>query len=332
MSKSTIIHPVDKWASKQIMTYPRVINLARILESDRASFGSDWPEWCAMPMAAVGAILDQHGYKVYTQEYGSRISDLTAALLWSKYKTVYTFSPDLVDYFKAQPLDDELPFEVFKLLPYPCVFLQYNFGALSRGMTRGAFAWLEYDNRYQIPELRLHFLERDGHTMGVPLPIKGGDIAESYSEITAKGERVSGAKISDEKLSAILEAARIAVHMLLYLCADNADTVESVRLTSKKGLDHNGNPTSVRHWDVGVRIGRACKAAEAADKAAQVSDEPRERTSKRPHIRRAHWHRFWVGSERNGDRRLVLRWLPPIPVKVDSQGMPVVIFPQSKDN
>ena len=35
----------------------------------------------------------------------------------------------------------------------------------------------------------------------------------------------------------------------------------------------------------------------------------------RPHIRRAHWHRFWTGSKSNQDaRRLVAHWLPPIVV------------------
>ena len=39
--------------------------------------------------------------------------------------------------------------------------------------------------------------------------------------------------------------------------------------------------------------------------------------SPRPHIRRAHWHSFWVGKRDQPDARSVtLKWLPPIPVNV----------------
>jgi len=38
------------------------------------------------------------------------------------------------------------------------------------------------------------------------------------------------------------------------------------------------------------------------------------RASAKSYVRRAHWHHYWVGSEKRGDKRLELRWLPPIPV------------------
>lgn len=38
------------------------------------------------------------------------------------------------------------------------------------------------------------------------------------------------------------------------------------------------------------------------------------RSSAKSYVRRAHWHHYWIGSERRGDKRLELRWLPPIPV------------------
>ena len=38
------------------------------------------------------------------------------------------------------------------------------------------------------------------------------------------------------------------------------------------------------------------------------------RADPKAHIRRAHWHHYWVGSERRGDRHLELRWIPPVQV------------------
>ncbi len=39
----------------------------------------------------------------------------------------------------------------------------------------------------------------------------------------------------------------------------------------------------------------------------------------RPHIRRAHWHSYWVGKCNDPDTRtVVLKWLPPIAVNVQN--------------
>ena len=41
--------------------------------------------------------------------------------------------------------------------------------------------------------------------------------------------------------------------------------------------------------------------------------------SPRPHIRRAHWHSYWVGKgDEPGAREVMLKWLPPIPVNVQN--------------
>ena len=47
----------------------------------------------------------------------------------------------------------------------------------------------------------------------------------------------------------------------------------------------------------------------------------------RPHLRRAHWHLYWTGEGSRHDpaRAIpVLRWLPPIPVKLDEAPEPIV--------
>jgi hypothetical protein len=68
--------------------------------------------------------------------------------------------------------------------------------------------------------------------------------------------------------------------------------------------------------------------------AGSPSEEGASHASPRPHYRRAHWHHFWTGP-RNvpGERKLILKWLPPIPVGIqdlddDSENIkPFVIKP-----
>lgn len=43
----------------------------------------------------------------------------------------------------------------------------------------------------------------------------------------------------------------------------------------------------------------------------------------RPHIRRAHWHSFWVGS--GDDKKINVKWLPPIAVNLDDDALPAVV-------
>jgi hypothetical protein len=77
--------------------------------------------------------------------------------------------------------------------------------------------------------------------------------------------------------------------------------------------------SEVRMWDVGIRYGKAIHVAkqeyerrvrELKDK--ENSDEQREvkeRKPTRPHIRRAHWHRYRIGQ---GRKQMKTVWVAPI--------------------
>jgi hypothetical protein len=78
-------------------------------------------------------------------------------------------------------------------------------------------------------------------------------------------------------------------------------------------------------WDVAYRLGAAIRHAREAPKC-----EPGEGThaSPRAHVRRAHWHAFWTGPKAQPEeRKLILHWLPPIPVNVDDSGVIPTVHP-----
>ena len=71
-------------------------------------------------------------------------------------------------------------------------------------------------------------------------------------------------------------------------------------------------PDAPMSWDVGFRIGAALRLTQSSpDQKGELGG-----SGVRPHIRRAHWHGFWHGP-REGTRSFKLKWIPPIPVKVD---------------
>lgn len=77
--------------------------------------------------------------------------------------------------------------------------------------------------------------------------------------------------------------------------------------------------TMAKRWDVGYRVGaaiRKCRDALGTDPYGDTSDADPKKSSakggtKRPHTRRGHYHHYWVGSEKAGTRRLVLKWIAP---------------------
>ena len=109
--------------------------------------------------------------------------------------------------------------------------------------------------------------------------------------------------------------------MVLYLCTDAPDinvlenplSVETVPTPTGNAKLLDIHP-KLHH--VGFKIGAAIRAHHAE---RQKSSGASSGTSVAPHIRRAHWHTFWQGKRTEPtERRVVIRWLPPISVNADS--------------
>jgi hypothetical protein len=122
--------------------------------------------------------------------------------------------------------------------------------------------------------------------------------------------------------------------LVLYLCSENSDISDpnGDKPLFPKPIKTKKGPkmipvNSARIWDVGVRMGSALRKA----RSVMTTDTFNKSNTKRPHIRRAHYHHFLVGpklSQSEKERRFVLKWLPPIPVNVeDLEALPVVIRP-----
>lgn len=100
--------------------------------------------------------------------------------------------------------------------------------------------------------------------------------------------------------------AELVANGVAYLCSTNADIVPSYKPV-KESRRNNAKRRSAATWhDVGYRIGSELRAYE------RVSHEriPHQGGTVRPHMRRAHWHHYWIGP-RDGERKLVLKWVAP---------------------
>lgn len=64
----------------------------------------------------------------------------------------------------------------------------------------------------------------------------------------------------------------------------------------------------VRKWDAGYYIGDALRKNSGGH--PPYEKQPPQGGTKRPHMRRGHWHHFWRGK--SDQKELVLHWVLPI--------------------
>ena len=114
--------------------------------------------------------------------------------------------------------------------------------------------------------------------------------------------------------------------LVLYLCSESPEWKSQ---DSPDPAPHYAEPKKVktgwrlfppdrpRIWTVGEETGIRIRSGLSRGEGAH--------TGKRPHIRRAHWHSYWTGRKvwKEGEtpepQKLMVKWLPPIPVAMQDE-------------
>jgi hypothetical protein len=289
----------------------------------------DWPAWCFCPMAAAYAIVSGGGERTVELGRSLEISKVAALAAWRQTQGVYRFDPTLLEELLATPIAGDLPVEHLQRLPEWCVYVEL--GGLRLGAQQadpqlseplhGFFAHLERDAEDGRTELRL-LLDQDAGLIPIALHLGGtieasiaGFVAHANMQIAKRGAPLPA--MGADLIGAISRAAAPLISALLYLCSaerearptrDPARTHDPARLRR----DADGEPylppaRRPEVWETGFRLGAALRSAREAEARGGTV---------RGHVRRGHWHGFWTGPL-DGERRLDVRWLPPIPVKLD---------------
>jgi hypothetical protein len=304
------------------------------VKSFRAGKGKDlpdWPDWCYIPLAAGYAICTQgtdYDGPVFDEKLG--VGVITAAAAWRVSQGVYRFDADLYNSLVTQPLDDNLPREALHRLPEWCVYIKTYPGAAFCGkLFSGFWAHLEKDQNDGREELRLVLMMDDGDNAPIPIHLGDWSLDEGLKRMQAEAEKQAAKHTPGLILPPVDYIGDIAplVQLVLYLCAENADMPQvrhpagRVRMSGQVDV-----PRQERYWTVGERIGSAIRRYrnESGTESGKAYTSDITHASPRPHVRRAHWHHFWAGP-RQGKRKLILHWLPPIPVGVDDADGPAVI-------
>lgn len=276
-------------------------------------------EKCFIPIAATAAIAENCGKK---DMYGIDQSALAALAAWREYKEIYHFDYSLAQelYLQADDMED-IPVAVLDALPYPCIYIE-----LDNDVFQGFFVYWEqdFDVECDTHDYELRFLtvgNPDGGLAVYHLHICGDETIKDSAERTAArmkrgSTRLNLGKIADNStldMIADMQTQVVAklLQLVLYICAENSDVEENPEQKQITRRAAVGTPPKdvyreIRKWDVGIKIGRLIRS-QKYERAVHC-----EGSVKRPHVRRGHYHHYWIGSDKDGSKRLILRWVAPV--------------------
>lgn len=112
------------------------------------------------------------------------------------------------------------------------------------------------------------------------------------------------------------------IDVLSYLCAKNAEILE--RPIKRRPPSNKHHFAEVRTWDVALLYGFQLR--EYKKHTQEAKNDPSKHVghrSPRPHMRRAHWHRYWTGK---GRTELTILWIDSIAINANASGdLPVEV-------
>jgi hypothetical protein len=244
---------------------------------------------------------------------------------------IYRYDPELLEALWTTPVE-KIPVELLYRLPEWCVYLETPGRGYEGLSMHGAFLWLEYDVPTGRSELRALLDVEDGQLIPGILHLDQPDL-ESSIEATL-GESLKHMPL-DQSLpagawQAIRESFRTLwpslISLALYLCSEEPDVMTERGAAERPTRPRPGKrgdiiPASApTGWVIGSRLGRALREARERDPQGGTHASPRG------HVRRAHWATYWTGPK-STPQKPVLKWLPPIPVNLQTDDLPATIHP-----
>lgn len=308
--------------------FPGCYNACDKLLDDISGDVEIWDMVC-IPIAATNAIM-QTNYNAL-----SKGAELHILYSWRRSKQILELDSDLLSEIFKNPEISLVPVEALLNIPYNAFYIKCADGLIDLQGLRFMGFFVTFDEEYDdsgsatARELRISVVTENNILIPLYLPlIPESTIKESLEN--SRGFDVLGALYPDAPNS-IISIVSSLVNIILYICCENADIRESEYqkpYTRKQANPRfiKDTPREIQKWDVGWRVGAQLRQNRSIAKNRELKDaDSRERgyrtagTPKRPHLRAAHFHHFWVGKRGSENRRLIVKWLSPITVNVDTK-------------
>lgn len=293
--------------------YPDVWRLADSIRQKLNDYPElRWPDEVFLPF---NAWLDAHRLvgvsNIFDIDQIFDLQRIACAAAWRPGQDIVRFDPDIMAAIAETPLDDALPAGILRRLPAWAVYVETPGLKINGGVYDGFIARLDLRNP-DADCLRLMFLSEEDEiefilTLDAPTP------KEAFLKSFEDMEKLVGVEVR-EKAEGYYEreGLQLVINLLLYLCSygltDNSKEISKPVYPKPKKVKTGWRlfpPDKPRIHTLGSEFGRQIRAGRDAVKAGSHAGP-------RPHIRRAHWHSYWIGPK--GSQKILVHWLPPIPV------------------
>ena len=312
-----------------------LLEIERLRKENEINNFSEWPSWCYIPIKKLFEMIFQITKDYNSMRYVPFAQVLSALCPWRASKQIYIMDPD-AEKIICDSSDSNIPSEFLLKLPYPCFYIKTNYLTFYNKKIDGFFAYLDYDTEKKQEELRFLFLYPDKTYTAFWISLMVDTIDKNfklyYDEIKSNIDRKTFDQVKEHTAN-LQNEIRKALNLVLYILSINADIHERKRdvpYNPPKTFDGiRDNFREIKEWDVGVIIGSAIRKRENEQKnKTEINDseddeEGQSNNHRRPHMRRGHWHHYWTGPK-NGDRKLILKWVAPVFIGLRTDNDPVV--------
>lgn len=310
----------EQHLAEYMKRYPETPALVNKVFSGRGKELGDWPKWCFIPLVGWYSIVSSHlRVNRIPLDRMNDVGALAAIGTWRYCQGVYRFDEDIFPAVCGSKITNNLPSDILLRLPEWCIYVETPGFTWDNTSVFGFWAHLEHNTDDNIGrELRLVFNYGDAVTC---FPVHLGDwsLLEAVQRSFIEAEKNAAANgfgeiIAFEDAAFAAKEIEPIISVLLYICSEEPE-IDNEREPgtaphrvhpekTKKGIKIFP-PTKSRVWTVGAKTGALLRQA----KEASQTDETGR--SVRAHIRRGHWHGFWLGP-RTGQRTFKYHWIPPL--------------------
>lgn len=234
---------------------------------------------------------------------------------WAKSKQVYQFDAEL-ELSLADSDNIELPVRILDRLPHRTFYIDFAENGIFKSNFHGTFIHIAPEQKgYLVYIMRV---KEDGRSMSGKIALVPQD--DNYDEATFIFDKNDIPQNNADRNKDWQIFGFFLINALLYLCADNNEIHESAltKQTYRKSTRIRNKFSEVRKWECGYRYGteiRKIKTTSDDKKETSSHASPASRKTVIKHVRRAHWHHYWVGKQNTDERKLILHWIPPTLVR-----------------
>lgn len=306
-------------------SYNNILNKGKIINLDEVN-----NIICNTYVNTLESEISKNVCKIYIQP--KIVYNMCFQASWKQTNYIYRFENN---FFKLLTQDTEnniIPINIIREnLPKQSFFIDNRF-VNSKGVTyRGCYVAL-MPNKNGTEDLGLFLVEdnEDSDFCFLILPlslddkkstlkdlmeVKQKETLEFYKQnMKEKEDKAQFLKECEEDSNVIIALCTQVMACIIYLCSEEKDIITySLKSKPKEKLKYKVTENKVG-YNLGLKLQQYNKQ-QSKQKDAQNFEE--KSSTKAPHIRKAHYHLYWIGSKKDNTRRLVLKFIHPIFVNKD---------------